>query len=48
MKKAYGGALPEGYEYWMALPRATYYQNTVKRTDDTLFETGVIGLPEAE
>lgn len=48
MKKAYGGTLPEGYEYWMALPRATYYQNTVKRTDDTLFETGVIGLPEAE
>lgn len=46
IKKAYGGTLPEGYEYWMALPRANYYQYTIKKTDDTLFETGVIGLPE--
>lgn len=46
MKKAYGGTLPEGYEYWMALPRANYYQYTIKKTDDTLFETGVIGLSE--
>lgn len=41
-----GGQLPETYETWQALPRASYYQSMVKYLDDALFETGVIGLPE--
>ena len=43
----YGREMPEDLPYWIAFPRASYYQYTMNRVDDTLFETGVIGLPEA-
>lgn len=40
----------EGYEYWVALPRGLYYSwmkgRLWNRQDNSLFETGVIGLPE--
>lgn len=41
----YGHQQPESYEYWRALPRARYYE-WLRGLDDTLFQTGVIPLPE--
>lgn len=41
----YDKQMPESYEYWRALPRAEYYE-CLRGLDDTLFQTGVIGLPE--
>lgn len=45
-----GLSLPEDFEDWMVLPRAIYYMrlvnNKMATLDDTLFQTGVIGLPE--
>lgn len=46
LKAECGGTLPETYETWMALPRAEDYQRIIDFLDDSLFETGVIGLPE--
>jgi len=45
LKKRYGGALPDNYEPWMSLPRAIYYDWASHHFDNSLFETGVIGLP---
>ena len=45
---AAGRTFPTDLPYWAGYPRANYYQYTIKKTDDTLFEIGVIGLPEAE
>ncbi len=42
----YGRTFPSDPPYWAGFPRANDYQYTVKKTDDTLFQTGVIGLPE--
>lgn len=44
----YGREMPEDLPYWVAFPRASYYQYAMKKTDDTLFQAGVIGLPEAK
>ena len=41
----------DGYETWMAHPMAFYYMNMSNRTgllDDSLFKTGVIGLPRPQ
>lgn len=43
-----GREMPEDFPYWAGFPRANFYQYAIKKTDDTLFETGVIGLPEEQ
>lgn len=43
----YGSQQPESYEYWRTLPRGRYYEY-LRGLDDTLFTTGVIGLPDKE
>ncbi len=49
LRKTYGD-IPEGYEDWMALPRANYFYSGIFSRKgllkDDLFQTGVIGLPE--
>jgi len=43
LKERYG-EIPDDYEPWMSLPRAIYYDWASKHFDNSLFETGVIGL----
>ena len=41
----------DGYKTWMAHPVSSYYMNMSNRTgllDDSLFKTGVIGLPRPQ
>lgn len=42
----YGREPPDSFEYWAGFPRSEYYRCVRNKGDDSLFEAGVIPLPD--